>query len=64
MRHVRMIGEQFGDRPAQRARAVAVDYAQLALAVQECGVEEFIDQIDGVVGGLADQIEFGCAWEL
>ena len=54
-----MIGEQFRDCLAQRARAVAVDYAHFAEAVQESFVEKLVSEIDGFVGFLADEIDFG-----
>src|SRR2546428_11706566 len=52
--HVRMIGEQFRNRLAQSAGTVAVDYAHFAEAVQEGFVEEFVREVDGLVGFLSD----------
>src|SRR5437764_581401 len=60
-RYMRMIGEQFSDRPAQRTRAVAVDYAHFKPPVQECGVEKFVDEIGSLVGGFADHINLAGA---
>jgi hypothetical protein len=56
--HMRMIGEQFSNSSAQRAGAVAVDYADFALTVQESGVEKLVDQISSLVSCLADEVEF------
>ena len=49
-----MAGEQFRNRFAQRAGAVAVDYADFAEAVQESFVEKFVGEFDGLVGFLSD----------
>src|SRR2546429_3171981 len=51
-RDVRMIREQFRNRFTQRARAVAMDYADFAEAVQEGFVEKFVGEVDGLVGFL------------
>src|SRR5437762_3133395 len=57
--NVRVLGKQSSDSFPQGARSVAVDYADLALAIQESSVEKLVDKIRGFVGGLADEIEFG-----
>ncbi len=49
-----MPGEQFRNRSTQRARPVAVDYPHFAEAVQERFVEEFVREVDGLVGFLPD----------
>src|SRR2546423_12835586 len=53
-RDVWMIRQQFSNRFTQRARAVAVDYAHFAEAVQEGFVEKLVGEVDGLVGFLSD----------
>jgi hypothetical protein len=49
-----MPGQHLRDGAAERAGAVAVDYAHFAQAVQESFVEKLVYQIDRFVGFLAD----------
>ncbi len=57
-RNMRMFSEKLCDRFAQRAGAVAVNYAHFAEAVQEGGVEKFVGEVDSFVCSLADQVQF------
>jgi hypothetical protein len=54
--NVWMAGQQLSNRFSQGAGAVAVDYADFTLAVQESCVEKFVDDIGGFVRGPADKI--------
>src|SRR5215203_4813696 len=56
---VRVVAEQFGDGAAQGAGAVAVDDADVRVALQEGFVEEAVYLVARVVGGLADKVKFG-----
>src|SRR5207253_3677965 len=58
-RDVRMIAEQFCNRAAERAGAVAVDYAHFVKTIQEGLVEKLVGQFDGFVAFPANQIQFG-----
>ena len=58
-----MIGEQLGNTTAQRAGAVAVNYAHFAETVQESLVEKLVGKIDGLVSLLPDQVEFSAGFE-
>ena len=60
---MRMIGEQFGNGLAQRAGAVAVNYAHFAETVQESLVEKLVRQCGRFVSLLADEIQFGAGLE-
>ncbi len=54
---VRMAAQEVGDGAAERARAVTVDDAYVAEAVQICFVEKFVNGGDGFIGCAADQVQ-------
>src|ERR1044071_6255659 len=56
---VRVVAQGLVDGAAQRARAVAVDDADVRVALQVRLVEEAVDLVARVVRGAADEVEFG-----
>src|SRR2546423_10561420 len=62
-RDMRMIVQEFSDRLAECASAVAVNYAHFGEAVQESFVEKLIREFNSFVGCLANQIQFGICLE-
>src|SRR6185369_538492 len=56
---VRMIFEKVSHRFAQGAGSVAVNYAHFAQAVQESVVKKLVREIDCLVSGLSDEVQFG-----
>src|SRR5919199_1827144 len=56
---VRVVFEEVGDGFAERARAVAVDDADLVLAVEERLVQKLVGLVNGLSGRAPDDVEFG-----
>src|ERR1700720_889439 len=52
-----MVFEQFTDRAAQRAGAMAVDDAYFAQTFQERLVEKFVHRVDSFIGSFSDDVQ-------
>ncbi len=56
-RDVGVVAEEVCHGAAERARAVAVDDADVRVTLKECLVEEAVDVVARVVGGAADEVQ-------
>src|SRR5882724_73814 len=56
----RVRGQKLGETFAQRAGAVAVDYAHLLAICQGCLVEKLVDAVGGFFDGRTDYVDFVC----